>query len=182
MLTLLRHSGSSGGEGFKVEAALARPAPGRLALTFVVSGPLHELILPEADEPRRTDELWRHTCLEAFVAPAEGASYYEFNFAPSTRWAAYRLDSYRAGMAAPPIDTPRILARRFAERLELEVGMSIHTEPALASSHSWRVGVAAVLEDTAGRISYWALAHPPGKPDFHHPDGFALDLPVTDSQ
>ena len=27
-----------------------------------------------------------------------------------------------------------------------------------------------------GGISYWALAHPPGKPDFHHADGFALEL------
>ena len=28
-------------------------------------------------------------------------------------------------------------------------------------------------------MSYWALAHPPGKPDFHHPDCFALELPAA---
>ncbi|MBI3061386.1 MAG: hypothetical protein HYY83_05345 [Deltaproteobacteria bacterium] len=27
-----------------------------------------------------------------------------------------------------------------------------------------------------GTISYWALKHPPGKPDFHHPDAFALEI------
>jgi hypothetical protein len=33
-----------------------------------------------------------------------------------------------------------------------------------------------VIEDDQGRISYWALAHPASKPDFHHRDGFALVL------
>jgi hypothetical protein len=28
----------------------------------------------------------------------------------------------------------------------------------------------------SGALSYWALRHPPGKPDFHHPAGFALEL------
>ena len=34
----------------------------------------------------------------------------------------------------------------------------------------------AVIEDTDGRLSYWALAHAPGKPDFHHAHAFALEL------
>ena len=39
-----------------------------------------------------------------------------------------------------------------------------------------RLALAAVLEDQQGALSYWALAHPPGKPDFHHPVGFTLEL------
>jgi hypothetical protein len=39
-----------------------------------------------------------------------------------------------------------------------------------------RLGLSAVIEDIDGRLSYWALKHPPGKPDFHHPDSFALDV------
>jgi hypothetical protein len=35
--------------------------------------------------------------------------------------------------------------------------------------------LAAVVETTRG-ISYWALHHPADKPDFHHPDSFALRL------
>ena len=34
-----------------------------------------------------------------------------------------------------------------------------------------------VIEEINGRKSYWALKHPAGKPDFHHPDCFALELP-----
>ena len=45
-----------------------------------------------------------------------------------------------------------------------------------ASALHLRLGAAAVLEDDNGRLSYWALCHPPGKPDFHHPDGFVLEL------
>ena len=33
------------------------------------------------------------------------------------------------------------------------------------------------IEETDGTLSYWALAHPSPKPDFHHPDGFVLELP-----
>jgi hypothetical protein len=38
-----------------------------------------------------------------------------------------------------------------------------------------------VIEETSGGKSYWALAHPPGKPDFHHADGFVYELPVVSS-
>jgi hypothetical protein len=43
-------------------------------------------------------------------------------------------------------------------------------------SPNGRVGVSAILEDRDGTKSYWALAHPPGKPDFHDPACFALEL------
>ena len=36
------------------------------------------------------------------------------------------------------------------------------------------LGLSAILEEEDGTISYWALAHPPGRPDFHHPDCLAL--------
>jgi hypothetical protein len=38
------------------------------------------------------------------------------------------------------------------------------------------VALSAVIEDNRGMLSYWALKHPPGKPDFHHRDGFALEI------
>ena len=40
-------------------------------------------------------------------------------------------------------------------------------------------GLTAVIETLDGAISYWALAHPAEKPDFHHPDSFILILPET---
>jgi hypothetical protein len=38
------------------------------------------------------------------------------------------------------------------------------------------LGLSAVIEDESGALSYWALRHVPGKPDFHHPQAFAMEL------
>lgn len=40
------------------------------------------------------------------------------------------------------------------------------------------IALSAVIEETGGHKSYWALAHPPGQPDFHHPTCFAATLPA----
>ena len=40
----------------------------------------------------------------------------------------------------------------------------------------WRYGLSAVIEEAGAVKSYWSLAHPPGKPDFHHPTCFAATL------
>ena len=39
-----------------------------------------------------------------------------------------------------------------------------------------RLALSAVVEADDGTLSYWALRHPPGRPDFHHADGFVLRL------
>jgi hypothetical protein len=44
-----------------------------------------------------------------------------------------------------------------------------------------QLALSAVVEDEQGLLSYWALKHPPGRPDFHHPDAFALELERPDA-
>jgi hypothetical protein len=44
-----------------------------------------------------------------------------------------------------------------------------------------RLGLSAVVEEKNGVLSCWPLKHPPGKPDFHHPDAFALELGLPES-
>ena len=39
------------------------------------------------------------------------------------------------------------------------------------------LALSAVIEAEDGQKSYWALAHPSDKPDFHHPQSFVLELP-----
>jgi len=46
----------------------------------------------------------------------------------------------------------------------------------LPTDQPWKLGLSAVIEERNGRKSYWALRHPAGQPDFHHPDCFALEL------
>jgi hypothetical protein len=124
------------------------------------------LCLPPAAAPERTDGLWRTTCFELFVQPAAGTGYLEFNIAPSGQWAAYRFDGYRAGMRDLDLAAP-LQIRRSGDAWQVDLPAPLPIG---------RVGLAAVIEELDGTRSYWALAHPPGAPDFHHPDCFAIDL------
>jgi hypothetical protein len=153
-----------------IEIEISRPSPGVLSLTYILTGDMDAVVLPPPAPPARTDELWRTTCLEAFVRPEPGEAYCEFNFAPSTEWAAYRFTGYRQGMAPLEIPAPVIDVGATAKSLELRVSIAAAT-PA-------RLAISAVIEETGGRKSYWALAHPPGRPDFHHGAGFAYELPA----
>jgi hypothetical protein len=135
---------------------------------------MSEIRLPTVMENTRSDELWLHTCFEAFVGSSSGEAYYEFNFAPSTQWAAYRFDGYRRGMcAAHEISAPIIEVRSNSDSYTLQASLELDRLSDLTREASWRLGLSALIEDRSGRKSYWALAHPPGKPDFHHMDCFA---------
>jgi len=165
----------------EVEATCSKP--GTLQLRYVVTGDISVLRLPPVTAPARADELWRHTCFEAFVQQSPGPAYYEFNFAPSTRWAAYAFTDYRENVrVVDEIGTPRIEPQSGDGMYELEAVLELNSLAGLPADMPWRLGLSAVIEDVSGRISYWALAHPPGKPDFHHSDGFALEIPPVKSR
>jgi hypothetical protein len=162
----------------RIDVDVTRQRAGSLVLSYVVTGKIGDLRLPPVTASARADELWRHTCFEAFVRASPGEAYYEFNFAPSTQWAAYRFDGYRSGMrVAAEIAAPQIEVQSAAGRYTLQAALELDALPSLPRNVGWRLGLAAVIEETNGNKSYWALAHPPGKPDFHHADGFAYDLP-----
>jgi len=155
----------------RIEVEVVRPQAGHLLLRYVVTGRIGDLRLPPVVAPARAHELWRHTCFEAFVRASSGAAYAELNFAPSTQWAAYRFDGYRSAMReANEIAAPRIDTQSTAETYELHAALALDAVPGLPGDTPWRLGMSTVIEETSGRKSYWALTHPPGKADFHHPD------------
>jgi hypothetical protein len=160
-----------------IEVLIARDAEGALHLGYVLHADVSQVKVPPQKEPQRMDGLWKHTCFEAFIADAEGPGYCELNFAPSSEWAAYRFTGYREGMAPLDIETLRLVGVKPGERgLGLNAVVQWNGAPELRASARNRAALTAVVEESDGRISYWALRHPPGKPDFHHPDGFVLEL------
>jgi hypothetical protein len=160
----------------KIEVEVARSHTG-LLLRYFVTGTIGDLRLPPETAVARADELWRHTCFEAFVRGSAEPAYYEFNFSPSTQWAAYRFDGYRSGMrVAPGIGAPGIDVQSAPERYTLRASLELDRLPGLPRHAAWRLALSAVIEEANGDKSYWALAHPPGKPDFHHSDCFAQEL------
>ncbi|MDJ0608252.1 MAG: DOMON-like domain-containing protein [Kiloniellales bacterium] len=170
---LVQHPDSRCGAVIEIEVEVARPQPAGLALHYRVTGEVGALRLPPPGAPQRRDGLWHRTCFEAFLRTAPGPGYMELNLAPSKRWAAYAFDAYRSGMRPLAIAAPRIEARRAGPRYALSARLSLD---GLASETPWQLGLAAVIEERDGGRSYWALAHPPGRPDFHHADCFACEV------
>jgi hypothetical protein len=146
-----------------------------LALAYRLEGDIAALDIPPTSPPHRADGLWQVTCCEAFVKGA-GQEYAEFNFSPSTAWASYRFTAYRQGMAVVDIIEPvKIAVLRGADWLELEATINLGGLP-LAGEGGLRLALSAVVKAKHGRLSYWAIAHPEARPDFHHPDSFAFEL------
>ena len=185
-ISLLAHADFPSQGVRRIAARAELVGPDSLRLQYrLEADPLLVRLPPPVADAGRTDKLWAHTCFEAFIGPADSPRYLELNFSPSGQWAAYRFDSYRQGMA-PVLDAaPRLALQRSAEGLELlaEVRLSgcVPAPGAAleASGQRLRVALSAVVEDREGRLSYWALRHPPGRPDFHHPESFSLALELS---
>lgn len=136
------------------------------------------LVVPDFLGEGREDGLWQTTCFEMFLRETGSEKYSEFNFSPSGRWAAYDFAAYRDGMAERPLaQTPNCQVRTHASILTLD--MQIRS--AVLPSRPWDIGLSAVVEEEGGVKSYWALAHAPGKPDFHHPDCFAASIAAPEA-
>jgi hypothetical protein len=173
---LSRHPSSGPGAVRAIQVRVRRSANAEIRMTFRLDGDISRILVPSPVVPRIGRELWRHTCLEAFIAIDGQPAYHEFNFAPSGEWTVYALSRYRAG---GPLDDamadPQIAVRSTRDRLELDAQVRLDRVSAVHPGAPLRVGLAAVIETSDG-LAYWALHHPLNKPDFHHADGFTLLL------
>ncbi len=156
-------------------ASAEREGEGTLRFRYLLDATdLSAVRIPAMRAARQADELWKHTCFEAFIA-SRGDEYFELNFSPSTEWAAYSFTSYRKGMAPVALPSaPRIDVTRSGSQLVVDA--RVDAQNFLPRTTTLRIALSAVIEDDSGRISYWALKHAPDKPDFHHAAGFILEV------
>ena len=174
---LTAHASTPNNAVRRLGVQLRAEEPGILVFEFSLEADMSRVRVPPSGAGGRADALWKHTCFEAFVAPADGPGYHEFNFSPSLDWAIYRFSAYREGMSpAEAGRAPESSVRRRGDGLELQSTVRLEQLADLRGARHLRIALAAVIEDENGRLSYWGLRHPPGKPDFHHPDGFALEV------
>ncbi len=155
----------------------------RLLLNYLVKANdgAPQLVWPENKIEARKDELWKSTCLEAFLYFPDG-KYFELNFAPSGEWNAYSFDSYRGGMKqeallselsdfkSAKIGGPRAIA--------YELSLQIDLAQAVKSPQHFRLGLTCVIETVDGERSYWSLKHSGEKPDFHDSRGHILEMRI----
>lgn len=176
-LALMLHPSSRPSSVASVDVAVARPHGTRLVLSYAVTGETGRVRIPPPAHPGRADDLWKHTCFEAFVRAPPSALYYEFNFSPSTQWGAYQFTNYRTGKRkAAEIATVPIDVSSSPDLYTLRAAIDLVDLLELPRIVAWRIGLSAVIEETNGEKSYWALSHPPGPPDFHHADCFVHEL------
>ena len=177
-VTLMRHPESRSAAVRNISARVCSESGGTLAITYSIEGDPARLRVPPPRPPRITHGLWQHTCCECFIAVKGEPGYHEFNFAPSGEWCAYAFAKYREGdPLADEALQPNIAVRSHAGRIELDASIPLERLSALHPHASLALALSAVVEDEHGALSWWALQHAPGKPDFHHPDSFALELP-----
>ncbi len=176
-IVLTAHPSTPNGAVRGLGVQLRTEEPGVLVFQYSLDADMSRVRVPPSGAGGRADALWKHTCFEAFVAPANAPGYHEFNFSPSLDWALYRFSAYRERMSPAEIDrTPEISVRQGDDGLELKSTVRLADLADLRDARHWRIALAAVIEDENGGLSYWGLRHPPGKPDFHHPRGFALQV------
>ena len=161
----------------RIEASVARSAGGVLAVVYRLQGNIGQLRVPAWTGCAAGERLWEHTCFETFISRPGASVYHELNFAPSGAWAAYAFARYREG--SPLADTsldPRIAVRRGEGTVELEASIPLERLLPDYAGGPLALGLSAVIEDRQGGLSYWALAHPGSRPDFHHRDSFVLKM------
>jgi hypothetical protein len=162
-----------------IDVAISHNADDTLRISHRVEGDIGRLRLPPAAAPLRADELWQHSCFEVFLRVEGADTYYEYNLAPSGAWACYRFTGPRRGRSFPPTDAPGIRSERSGGLYVMNVTIPIAGLPDRLIAADLRAGLAAVIEDEQGALSYWALAHGAAEPDFHDPETFTLSLPAT---
>ena len=171
------HPETAGNVVETIEARVTWREDGALALSYQLRGDLARLRIPPLQPPCKGKRLWEHTCFEAFISLKATAAYHECNFAPSGEWAAYAFRRYRERASAETEGWISTIAAATSSNV-FQLDAVVHVDRFLQRDLGvpLRLGLSAVVEENRGRLSYWALRHPPGKPDFHNSEAFALEI------
>ena len=147
------------------------------AAHYLLAGMAQDVFLPSpVEHPSRTDELWRQTCFEFFLAVRGQPQYWEFNMSPSGAWNVYRMDAYRRVGFREETSIQRLPfeARREANTFVLNAVVDL--SPIFQLDDLLEVGITAVIQTRHSKETYWALTHPAPQADFHLRESFILAL------
>jgi hypothetical protein len=146
----------------------------QLCLRYLLTGDLAAIRFPSPQAASAADNLWQHSCCEAFIGAMGDTAYREFNFSPSSQWTAYRFNDYRVRdehFQAPAF--PQITCQQDDSRCEL---IALLPPLLLPDDSDLQLSLTAVIEFKSGDKTYWALSHDAAQPDFHLRASFALTL------
>lgn len=172
---LICHPENHPGAAIRVDGRIQRRHD-QLAITYLLHDPSGLICIPEpAVSATRAHGLWERTCFECFIAVDDADGYWEINLSPAGDWNVYRFDDYRLGMREEA--AVRALPMAIESRgPHLEIRCDLKLNPIVPPCQPIKIALSAVLETAGGEKSFWAMAHPGPRPDFHHPAGFVLAL------
>ena len=171
-------------EGFQQDSTLriqvqVERTETHLIFNYLCEGDVEHTLFPtRKDIPQRLDQLWEHTCFEAFVSVENSQSYWEMNMSPSGDWNLYHFDGYRNN--ARPATCITAIQSQWSEskastkelKVFLELRMLLPENP----KTNLELGLSAVIEKKDHLITYWALTHAGSQPDFHLRESFILKI------
>lgn len=174
MQPLICHPSTPNSLQIAISSNATHLANGELQLDYILQGDLEQIRLPQQCKPEQKDDLWQHTCFEAFIGFSGEMHYHEYNISPSGCWAIYAFKDYRQQKRYKPPHEPKIEMIQGKHQLEIKVSLAASTLPTSLTNQALQIGLNAVIESKHQQKTYWALNHPLDTPDFHHHRGFVL--------
>ena len=126
---------------------------GCLKLSYILVGEPQTIITPPMKKSSSADGLWEHTCFEAFICIQGEKMYHEYNFSPSTQWAAYAFSDYRKRKEWVASQAPIICVEKSSKQLKLDVILDINDLPKSLDKKPLQLGLTAVIESADGIIA-----------------------------
>lgn len=134
----------------------------------------------ESSKNTRLNLLWQKTCFEMFFRCSQRSEYYEININELGEWNVYHFHNYRN--PAPPQPEPNAQLINFVfdqNRFELnkfEISAEIQIKDFFKKQKAddLELNLTAIIKQSDGTTSYWAVQHAQSQPDFHHQESFIL--------
>lgn len=124
----------------------------------------------------RKDGLWVTTCFEFFLALPDDPRYWEFNLSPSGDWNVYHMDAYRRVGFREETSIQRLQIEVRNEAGCISLNADVDLSPLIPEGQPIQLGFASIIQTIDKHETYWALAHPDSKADFHIRDCFLIRL------
>ena len=158
------------GAKLQLDADLKLLGPDSLELTFSWTDSKNLIIQPESPGMGRHHELWKQTCFEAFIQPANKVPYFEVNLSTQKAWNVYGFEAYREPQ--PPTE----VSSADAIKIDVKEGnLKAVIQFRKSEFKKVKVSLCAVLNLKDIGPTYWSFAHADQKPNFHKFESFIIE-------
>ena len=148
----------------------------QLNIQYILKGDLSAIVIPQDNKTYlRQYDLWEHTCFEFFLKLKGTNEYWEFNLSPSRNWNVFHFLDYRLNIVEEKaFNSLTFNVSQDQESLSIEINFNLDILGIVEQGLD--IAITSVVKNKDGQLSYWALTHPPMQADFHHQDGFIIDV------